>query len=129
MTDSILDSMKEALGVPVAQTAFDAELTLHINTVLSTLRQLGVGPASGFAITGKDEVWADFIDPTAMPKFNDVKTYVLLRVKLIFDPPATSFVIDAYKEQVQEIAWRLNVSREETDWVDPFAPVPDPTEV
>lgn len=121
MTDSILDSVKEALGVPVDQPAFDSELILHINSVFSTLTQLGVGPVEGFVINDKTATWDDFI-PNNL-KMNDVKTFVFLRVKLIFDPPSTSFVIAAIQEQIKETAWRLNVTREETGWVDPD---PDP---
>lgn len=119
MTDSVLDSVKETLGVPVDQMAFDAELMIYINSVLSTLRQLGVGPADGFMITGNSETWNAFLGDPVPAKFNDVKTYISFRVKLMFDIPATSFAIDAIKQQIQELEWRLNVTREETDWVDP----------
>lgn len=124
MTESILDSIKETLGVPVDSTSFDNELMLHINSVFSTLTQLGVGPKDGFRIEDKTKVWGDFI-PNSL-KMNDAKTYMSLRVKLLFDPPATSFVLAAIQEQIQETAWRLNVTREETDWVnpDPVDPVP-----
>ena len=118
MAESILDSVKQALGVPVEETAFDSELVLHINAQLSTLRQLGVGPADGFMITDKSSTWEEFLGDK-LKKMNDAKTFMAFRVKLLYDPPPTSFVIDAMKEQIQEASWRLNVSREETDWVDP----------
>jgi hypothetical protein len=125
-TESILDSVKEGLGVPVEDTGFDSELALHINSVLSTLRQLGVGPAAGFMITGNSETWTDFLGDKAVTLV-DSKTYMVLRIKLLFDPPPTSFALDAIKEQIQEAAWRLNVTREETDWVNPVPPpVVDP---
>lgn len=128
MTDSILDSVKTMLGVPVESTDADSELMLHINSVLSNLNQLGVGPLEGFMITDSNAVWADLLSGNM--KMNDAKTYVFLRVKMLFDPPTTSFALDAMKEQVQEAAWRLNVTREQTDWVNPNPPVvlvEDPT--
>lgn len=117
MTDSILDSVKEALGVPVDSTDFDSELTMYINSVLSTLNQLGVGPVGGFMITSNEATWADFLGDN--PKLNDAKTYMTFRVKLMFDAPPTSFALDAIKEQIKETEWRLNVTREATDWVNP----------
>lgn len=127
VTDSILDSVKEALGVPVDQPAFDSELVMHINSVLSTLRQLGVGPVAGFMIVDNTSTWSELLGDST--KMNDSKTYLFLRVKMLFDPPATSFVLDAMKEQIRESEWRLNVTHEETGWVDPNpAPVvTDPT--
>jgi hypothetical protein len=117
MTESILDSVKETLGVPVDSTSFDQELILYINAALSDLNQLGVGPKDGFAITDKTAIWGDFLTNTL--KMNDARTYAALRVKLLFDPPSTSFVIAAIQEQLKESAWRLNAKREETDWVNP----------
>ncbi len=126
VTESILDSVKEALGISADDTAFDSELVLYINAQLSTLRQLGVGPDAGFMIVGNAETWTDFLGDKEL-KMNDAKTFTIFRVKLAFDPPPTSYAMDALKEQVQEATWRLNVTREETDWVNPDpAPVPDP---
>jgi len=128
VTESILDSVKEALGLAADETAFDSELVLYINSQLSTLRQLGVGPEAGFMIVGNTETWTDFLGDRE-PKMNDAKTFVIFRVKLIFDPPPTSYAMDAIKEQIQEAGWRLNVTREEMDWVNPEpVPVPDPYE-
>ena len=123
MTDSILDSVKQALGVPVDSTDFDPELMMYINSVLSTLNQLGVGPVEGFRITDNTATWVDFLGDN--PKLNEAQTYTSFRVKLMFDPPPTSFALDAMKEQIQEASWRLNATREETEWVDP-TPVADP---
>lgn len=126
MTDSILDSVKEALGLPVDSSGFESEIIMYINSVFSTLNQLGVGPVEGFRIDNNTPVWADFLGPDSL-KFNDVNTYMVFRVKLMFDPPATSFGIDAMQEQIKEAAWRINVAREETAWVDPNAVLEDPT--
>ena len=83
---------------------------MHINSVFMTLTQLGVGPAEGFRIRDDSAIWADFMPDS--PVFESVKTYVFLRVKLIFDPPLTSAVIDSYERQIDEFEWRLNVSAE-----------------
>ena len=125
METSILTSTKKILGIASDYTAFDLDIITHINTVFSTLAQLGVGPATGFMIEDATAQWNDFILDDL--QLNSVKTYVFLRVRLLFDPPATSYVLDAYKTQIQELEWRLNTKREGTEWVDPDpAPVPDP---
>ena len=121
--DSILDSVKKTLGVDPSLTVFDADIIMHINTAFATLTQIGVGPSTGFANVDDSATWDEFIlngDPT----YNSVKTYVFLRVRLLFDPPATSYLINAYEKQVEELEWRLNVRRETDDWVDPNPPPP-----
>lgn len=117
--DSILDSTKKILGIEADYTAFDVDITTHINSAFSTLTQLGVGPAEGFAIADKNDVWGDFLGDD--PRLNSVKSYVYLRVRMLFDPPGTSFLLDALKQQVKEYEWRLNVTREEDGWTDPLA--------
>ncbi len=125
METSILIGTKKILGLAEDYTAFDHDVTTHINAAFSTLTQLGVGPAAGFMIEDETAVWNDFVDDTDF-QFNSVKTYVYLRVRMLFDPPATSFVIAALNEQIKELEWRLNVHREETDWTDPDPPGPPP---
>jgi hypothetical protein len=120
---SILISTKKILGLAQDYTAFDPDVMIHINTAFSTLTQLGVGPAEGFMIEDETAVWDDFLVMTDDLQYNSIKTYVYLRVRMLFDPPATSFVIAALNEQIKELEWRLNVHREETGWVDPD---PDP---
>lgn len=124
MTDSILTSTKKNLGLDETYTAFDSDIIMHINSVFAILNQLGIGPVDGFMIEDATPVWSDFLADNL--KLNSVKTYVYLRVKLLFDPPATGFYTQALKEQIQELEWRLNVVREETDWVDPNPPVTTP---
>src|SRR3954467_15187727 len=121
METSILTSTKNVLGIAEDYTVFDLDIITHINTAFSTLTQLGVGPTNGFMIEDADAVWTDFIGDDL--QYNAVKSYVFLRVRLLFDPPSTSYVIAAAERQVQELEWRLNVHREETGWVDPD---PDP---
>ena len=104
--DSILNSVKKQLGSEIDYEHFDPEIMLNINTAFSVLNQLGVGPKEGFMIETGDEVWEDFIsDNPSM--LNLVKTYVYLKVKLVFDPPQVSYVLDAYQQTVQEYEWRL----------------------
>ena len=106
--DSILQSVKKDLGIAADYTHFDEELIMNINSVLSVVRQLGVGPQDGFRITGADEVWDDLIDP-ADDRLDYVKTYISKRVKLLFDPPLNSSVLESNKAVISEIEWRMNV--------------------
>jgi hypothetical protein len=124
MEQSILTSTKKILGVAEDYTVFDLDITTHINSAFSTLTQLGVGPAAGFMIEDASSVWDDFIDTKTDPQYNAVKSYVFLRVRQLFDPPSTSYLISAVERQIQELEWRLNVHREETQWVDPDPDVP-----
>lgn len=110
MADSILDSTKHALGMVAEYSVFDADIMMHINSAFSTLSQLGVGPAEGFMITGKDETWDTFLGTD--PRLNMVRSYVYLRSRLLFDPPQVSFVLEGIKQQIQELEWRLNVQSE-----------------
>jgi hypothetical protein len=121
MSDSILTSTKKVLGLDESYTAFDQDVILHINSVFNTLTQLGIGPLAGFAIEDNAAVWADFIGTDL--RLNLVKTYVYLRVRMLFDPPTTGYLVTAMQEQIKELEWRLNVYREETGWVDPD-PIP-----
>jgi hypothetical protein len=105
--DSILNSVKKALGLPPDYTAFDPELIMHINSALSTVTQLGVGPEEGFSIEDSDDTWSDFFEPD--PRLDLVKTYVYLKVKLVFDPPANSFVVTSLEKQAEELGWRIAV--------------------
>lgn len=117
METSILNSTKKILGINEDYTAFDTDIITHINTAFSILAQIGVGPAPGFMIEGADETWGDFLG--ADVQINSVKTYVYLKVRQLFDPPTTSYLIAAFDRQIQELEWRLNVRREETEWIDP----------
>lgn len=118
METSILTSTKKILGIADDYLVFDLDVITHINTAFSTLTQLGVGPAAGFMIEDADAVWEDFItDGDA--QYNAVKSYVYLKVRQLFDPPQTSYLISAMERQIEELEWRLNVHREETGWTDP----------
>lgn len=104
---SILTAVKKMLGIDAAYTHFDADIILNINTVLFSLNQLGIGTESVFAIEDATAEWEDFFgDATDL---NAVKTYIYLKVRLLFDPPSSSFVIDAIERQIKELEWRLYV--------------------
>jgi len=122
MEQSILKSTKKILGIAEDYTVFDLDISTHINSACSTLPQLGVGPVEGFIIEDDTALWTDFIDVDVDFQWNSVKSYVFLRVRMLFDPPQTSYLISASERQIQELEWRLNVHREETDWVDPSPP-------
>lgn len=104
--ESILTSVKKMLGITEEYEHFDADLIMHINSVFSIINQLGVGPSEGFMITDKSMVWSDFISDEA--KLQIVKSYMYLKVKLLFDPPLGSAVIEAMNRQISEFEWRLN---------------------
>lgn len=113
--ESILTSVKSMLGISEEYEHFDNVLIMHINSVLSILSQVGVGPATGFSITDKFQTWADFI-PTDDYRFESVKSYVYMKVKLLFDPPTSSSVLASTERMISELEWRLNVEAE-TDFI------------
>lgn len=117
MEQSILTSTKKILGLEATYTAYDLDIITHINSVFSTLNELGIGPVNGYMIGDAGDLWVDFLGATLKP--SAVKTYVFLRVRLLFDPPATSFHTTALLEEVKQLEWRLNAQREATAWVDP----------
>lgn len=108
--DYILDSVKLALGgnlVSYSNDAFDQQLLLHINSVFTILNQLGVGPKELFAAS-KTSTWDEFLTGDSAD-LSLVKSYVYLRVRLLFDPPSSGFVMDSIKEQIKEFEYRLNI--------------------
>lgn len=109
-TDSILATVKQMLGLTPEYTAFDLDVITHINSVFTTLHQLGVGPEVGYIVTGLEEQWREFLEDDT--NINAVKSYVFLRVRLLFDPPSTSFVLASMESQIKELEWRLNVQAE-----------------
>lgn len=134
MENSILISTKKVLGIAPTYTAFDLDIITHINAAFSILNQLGVGPVDGFMIESQEELWADFggeefVD-VPMNQLNLVKTYVFLKVRLLFDPPSTSYLIEAASNQAKEYEWRLSTFREwALDPVDPLTVVVEEVEV
>ena len=109
VTDSILTSIKKLLGIDESYDHFDPDIIMHINSVFAILTQLGVGPVNGFSIQGDDERWSSFIGEN-FDLFALVKSYVYLRVRLLFDPPLSSAAIDAINRQISEFEWRMFVT-------------------
>lgn len=116
--DSILDSVKKNLGLDSSYLAFDPDILMYVNSTFSILNQLGVGPEDGFAIEDKDAAWDTFID--SGPNLHLVKTYVYLKVRMLFDPPQTSYLIEALSKQAAEIESRISTNREGVSWVSPI---------
>lgn len=115
-SDSILNSIKKVLGLAADYDAFDLDIVMHINTIIATLTQLGVGPATGFAISGVDQTWGDFLgvlaDGKPDPRQLQVQTYIYLRVRFLFDPPDGRYSIASYEAQLKEFEWRINLQAE-----------------
>jgi hypothetical protein len=101
---SILETVRQMIGPSVSYDVFDTDLIININAAFSRLCQLGVGPASPFKISGTDETWSDF---TASSYQEEVKQYIYLKTKVIFDPPASATVLDAYNKQIDMLEWTL----------------------
>lgn len=108
--DSILTSIKKLLGIEEDYVHFDADIIMHINSVLAILNQLGVGPSEGYSIKDANATWDEFITNPA--KLELVKTYVYLKVRLMFDPPSSSSAIDSMKQLISELEFRIIVAVE-----------------
>ena len=106
--ESILTSIKKLLGIDEEYEHFDPDIIMHINSVFMILNQLGVGPSEGFSIQDSKSVWSDFMPSGS--NLEAVKTYMQLKVKLMFDPPSSSAVMDAINRTIAELEWRLNVA-------------------
>lgn len=110
MENSILTSTKKVLGLSAEYTAFDEDVIQFINGALSTAEQTGAGLTTVFAIEGDSEAWGDLdLDPKNLAM---LKNYVYLKARFLFDPPGTSFALDAMKDQIQELEWRMNVRQD-----------------
>ena len=107
MKESILTSIKKLLGIAEDYINFDTDIIIHINSVFTTLNQVGVGPTKRFRITDKSETWEMFASDEDF--LDSVKTYIYLKVKIVFDPPLNSSVMESYKQEIKELEWRLNV--------------------
>lgn len=108
MNNSILTSIKKLLGIPEEYTHFDADVIMHINSVFMVLQQLGVGPREGFHIEDSTVLWVDYL--TDPDELQAVMSYMHLKVKLLFDPPASGTIMSCYQQMINEMEWRLNVA-------------------
>ena len=106
--ESILTSIKKLLGITEDETHFDQDIIMHINSVFSILTQMGVGPVDGFVIRDSNSVWNDFIkDDTRLEL---IKSYVHMKVRLMFDPPASSTILQSINSLISELEWRISVT-------------------
>lgn len=110
MTDSILNDIKKLLGIDNTYTEFDTDIIIHINSVFMILNQLGVGPESGYRITGSLNTWSEFTDNEY--EMESAKSYIYLKVRMMFDPPQSSALMQAMNEQIKELEWRLNIAND-----------------
>lgn len=108
--ESILTSIKKLLGISEDYVQFDDDIIMHINSVFLNLTQLGVGPEKGFVIEDDSAEWSDFVDIENNAQLHAIKTYIYLKVKLLFDPPLSSSVIESTNRMISELEWRLNVA-------------------
>lgn len=125
--DSILTSTKAALGLLDEDTSFDLELVMHINSALSMFNQLGLGPDNGYAIIDKDQIWDDFLGNEL--RYNDARSLLFLKVKMLFDPPTVGYVVTAYEKVIEEMTQRLAITRDEIENPLPPPEVVDPLDV
>ena len=104
--ESILLTIKKKLGIEAEYTHFDEDIIVEINSAFMALNDIGVGPESTFYITGVNELWSDFLGKSK--DLEAVKTYIYIKCRIVFDPPQSSFVLEALKEQAKEYEWRLS---------------------
>lgn len=119
MSDSILEDIKLALGIPAEYTAYDPTIIMHINSAIGYLTDVGVGPAQGFMIVDAAATWSQFLGPNF--SLNKVKTYMTLQVKMWWDPPTTGYAIGPMQQQIDQALWRASVNAE----LAPFATTPE----
>lgn len=112
--ESILTCIKQLLGITSDYTKFDSEIITHINSIMMTLAQLGVGPAVPFQITGTQQTWNDFLG-NKVDVFSGIKSYIYFKVKLMWDPPSSAAVLESMNRTINEFEWRLNVNAETPD--------------
>ena len=116
MEESILMTIKKMLGLEPDYTPFDVDIIVMINSALMTLTQADVGPKEGFRINGGEEIWSDFLTNEVM--LEGAKQYIYMKVKMVFDPPSSSIVMDALKSQSDEYLWRLIAQAESVETFD-----------
>lgn len=123
MEQSILRSTKKGLHISPDDNSFDLDVVTQINSAFSTLNDIGVGPAIGFVVEDDTPTWNDFLPGTEHKvQQNQVKTFVLLTVRLAFDPPSAAYLLDAMQRQLAEVTSRISMRRESVEWAAPIPP-------
>lgn len=110
--ESILTSIKKLLGIHEEYTNFDMDIIIHVNTAFATLNQLGVGPSAGFMIEDSETTWDEYVTSCNMTM---VKTYIFLKVRMLFDPPTSAALFDSTSQMIKELEWRLILVGEESN--------------
>lgn len=111
MDESILNTIKKLLGLDKDDDSFDLDVMIHINSIIPSLSQLGIGPKNGLIITSATQLWSEYIDSSVV-NLEAVKTYIYLKTKLIFDPPTNSTTIEAINKNLSELEWRMMLAVE-----------------
>lgn len=109
---SILISIRSAVGLMEDCTDFDRQLISDINTVFLSTRQLGLGPANGKHVSSDLDTWESIFGDLNERDLEGVKTYVELRVRLLFDPPTSQALLTAMIQQADRLEWQLNAQVE-----------------
>lgn len=109
MEDSILLSVKKYLGISAEYEVFDQDILMAINGAMMSLQQIGIGPTTGYTVEDETQTWSEFMSSQPNVFLQGVRAFVYTKTRLLFDPPATSFGIDALEKQLREYEWRLNV--------------------
>lgn len=109
--DSILNTIKKLLGIDIDDDSFDVDIIVNINSAIFSLSQMGIGPKDGFIVTSIDQKWSDYIDSN-IKNVEGVKNYLYLKTKMIFDPPTSSTVIEAFNNSIKELEWRMMLAVE-----------------
>ena len=113
VADSILLSTKKLLGIDPTMDMFDLDITTHVNASLANLNQIGIGPKSGYVVTGPEQTWGEFLTHNNLNVLQNVRQYVYIQVRMVFDPPGASNHLAALQDMLKQIEWRISVGREE----------------
>lgn len=109
--DSILDTTKKLLGIDETDTSFDVDIMIGINSAIFGLSQMGIGPNNTFMVTSSIQTWSDYLGSSVV-NLEGIKSYLYLKTKMIFDPPTSSTVIEAFNKSLQELEWRMMMAVE-----------------
>ena len=109
--ESILDTIKQLLGIPIDDDSFDTDVKVNINAAIFTLSQIGIGPLNGYVVTSNTQLWTDYIG-SSLINLEGVKNYIYLKTKLVFDPPTNSTTIQAINDNLKDLEWRMQLAVE-----------------